>query len=508
MFNRRAPVPNAPPPVASSRSDSACPFPSPRLLFAVLAGYFALQVILRVSVSNSVDLDESEAVVLAQQLCWGYGSSPPLYTWLQIPFFKLFGEGVLALSLLKNLLLFGTYCFTFAAAWRIARNPAVAVAAALSLFYLPQIAWESQRDLTHSVLSATLAAATLFCLVQLLERRRTGLYVLFGLCAGLGLLSKYNYALWLLGLLLGALTLPQFRPAILNWRLFLSLAITAALFLPHGVWILQHPDLTFLAATKFEMHDTSSAWGQVVLNGIVSILQSLLAFCTPVLLIYFLVFFRAPARGPAIEKPVYARLVLRAWLSIGLLLLALICLARATGFKERWFQPMLIALPLVLALLAAPRLDARRLKWLAAISGTVMLAVLIILPTRLFTTQRLKREEVLTRPYAALAAQLRGIVPPDSLIVCDTRLLAGNLRLDLPGVRALPPELTPIMGDDRPHRFLAWDARKADPPPPQLVQWAKRHTAHNLADLKPQFFRATYRFHDTKEFRLALLPLD
>src|SRR5215813_297968 len=84
-------------------------FPTARQFFGVLLLYFVIQIILRIWISSSLDLDESEQLVLTQKLSWGYGSQPPLYTWIQFGFFKLFGPSVLGLSLLKNILLFCTY---------------------------------------------------------------------------------------------------------------------------------------------------------------------------------------------------------------------------------------------------------------------------------------------------------------------------------------------------------------------------------------------------------------
>src|SRR5512145_2185867 len=83
-----------------------------RVLLATVA-YFLLHVVIRVLVSGSTELDEAEQVLLTQHLAWGYGSQPPLYTWLQSALFHLFGPGVFPLALLKNALLLSLYIFTF-----------------------------------------------------------------------------------------------------------------------------------------------------------------------------------------------------------------------------------------------------------------------------------------------------------------------------------------------------------------------------------------------------------
>src|SRR4051794_35034986 len=84
-----------------------------RLFLYALVAYFGLQVFTRCCVSNSLQLDEAEQLLLTQTWQWGYGSQPPLYTWLQTICFALFERDVFALSILKNCLLFSIYWFVY-----------------------------------------------------------------------------------------------------------------------------------------------------------------------------------------------------------------------------------------------------------------------------------------------------------------------------------------------------------------------------------------------------------
>src|SRR5262249_5619942 len=140
---------------------------------------------------------------------------------------------------------------------RITRSHLCGTAAAISLLFIPQVAWESQRDLTHSVLSATLAVATLSCFLQAHERQQARWYLLFGVCAGLGLQSKYNYVFWLLGLLVAAWSLSELRPTMRDKRMWFALGLCVLIFLPNGLWILHHQDLAFLTASKFGLQETA-----------------------------------------------------------------------------------------------------------------------------------------------------------------------------------------------------------------------------------------------------------
>ncbi len=483
-------------------------FPAPRQLFFLLAIYFALQIVLRVTFSTSVDLDESEAVVNSQQFSLGYGSDPPLYVWLQMIFFKTFGTSVFTLSLLKNLLLFSTYSLTFATARLLTRNIAASVAAALSVYYLPSIAWESQRDLTHSVVSATLAVATLFCFLKLQETKRLKWYFIFGLCAGFGCISKYNYTLWLFGLVLAGLLVNETRPALLTPRLLISAALALLIFLPNIIWMLNHRDLALVNAGKFEVSQ-ARPWLEATGTGIKNIIQSIISFALPLTLIYTLLFLKRPSRVVCLsqQRPGYRRVLFLAWGIIGAVLVLLVLFAHATGFRERWFQPILVTLPIGAVALVQNRLDAFRLKCIAVLSMLVMLAVALAMPGRLLLAERLKREEPLTRPYTQVAKDLRPVILPGSLVVCDTHLLAGNLRLSLPDVTLLDLDLVPLFSKPYPHCFIAWDARTSDTIPEELRNWleTRKPASSNLA--APHYVSETYRYHSTKKFRVGYVQL-
>ena len=62
--------------------------------------YFSLQMVMRLFTSQSAELDEAEQLLWTQDLRWGYGPQPPLYSWLQWVLFEVFGVSILALALL------------------------------------------------------------------------------------------------------------------------------------------------------------------------------------------------------------------------------------------------------------------------------------------------------------------------------------------------------------------------------------------------------------------------
>jgi 4-amino-4-deoxy-L-arabinose transferase-like glycosyltransferase len=118
-----------------------------------------------------------------------------------------------------------------------------AAAAALALGLLPSVAWESQRALTHSPLALLMAVATAWAAVRALRGRRWRHHAALGLAVGLGVLSKFNFVLWPLGLLVAAVLLPEWRARVRPLRVLGAVGVAAVVVAPVGLWMLANPEL-------------------------------------------------------------------------------------------------------------------------------------------------------------------------------------------------------------------------------------------------------------------------
>ena len=129
-------------------------------VYLLLAAYFTVNILLRLLAPASLELDEGQQLFFAQWLSPGYDSQPPFYNWLQYGVVQLLGSSVLAIALLKNLMLFLSYLLFGLTAHLVIRDRTLAVIATLALITIPQVGYEAQRDLTHTV--AVLFSACMF----------------------------------------------------------------------------------------------------------------------------------------------------------------------------------------------------------------------------------------------------------------------------------------------------------------------------------------------------------
>jgi hypothetical protein len=379
-----------------------------------------------------------------------------------------------------------------------------ATAAAVSLLFVPQIAWESQRDLTQSVLATLMSMATFYVFLRLSELRRLFWYALFGLCAAMGMLSKYNYLVFFAGLIAAAVSLKSLRAIILNWKMLAALALIVALTSPHWLWVKNHPDVAFATSQKLHI-ESGRASLSAFLTGITDLVGSIGTHVSALLGVCLLVCRKRltpPAASTA--NPLHVQLLERSFIFIlALLILAIACL-HVTNVKDRWFSPVLICLPIYLAAKLTPRLNLARFRVLIGMGLAVMLAVSILLPGRIWFAGRWCKPSQLNAPFDRMASQIRPSISADTILIADSSWVGGNLRLSFPN-HFIASERWPLGhfwqdGDDC---LLAWDATRTNSPPKLLTDFAAANV--NLESNGWHFIEAPLKFCSTNQMRLGLM---
>ncbi len=406
-------------------------------LLAALLTYFAAHLLIQVTVDGSLERDEAEIVYLTQQLQLGYGTQPPLYAWLQWLAFALFGLNCFSLALLKVLILVALYLSMYRAA-----RPLIGVhgasAAASSLVLFPQIGWESLRDLTHSVLLTSIACSTLWCYFAVLRKPSTGRYALFGLLVGLGLQTKYNFGIFLTGLICASLLVREHRDVLWSRKVVIAAGVAFLVFLPHGAWLMQNLD----AATAGTMHKLAEGTGEdAYLNnvgaGLASLFLAALAFAALPVLVYLLALRGLHKRIAFDVRSPESRFFLCLYASFLAVLIAVVFTGEVGKIKDRWMMPLLFSLPLAL-FAVAPRLSRQAaFEHLRPVVVAVGLLVLILLPMRTWFGPALGRVSPPHHPYPELASELVRRFPATTTVVTEGTLIAGNLHFEQPRLRTL-----------------------------------------------------------------------
>lgn len=406
-----------------------------RRFFVAIVSYFCLHVLLRVVISDSLDYDEAEQAFLSQWLLSGYTEQPPLYTWLQYGLFTLFGEGVLAVSVLKNGLLLLTYVFVFDSCRIVLGDSRRAVIASLSLLLIPQIGWESQRDMTHTTLVVMSAAATFWQCLCLYRDRSFFNYLLLGIVLGVGILAKANFLLFL-AVLVGSLASGhQTRKILFTPKFIVSLVIALAMSSDYLLWMYHNQDIVFSTSHKFKR-----AIDNYYTKGLLSLIANSFLFLTPLWAIYLVMFPRG-YRGQLSSESQLQQLVRRYFIVFGLTLIVVVLTFKVTYVKDRWLQPLLFLFPLFFLIHVPEKsITSGRFRIFLRVSLLCALFIYVAFTVRVAGASYFNNFCRMNFPFDNVAESIQQDGFERGLIVSDNRFLAGNLRLHLPGSTALIPE--------------------------------------------------------------------
>lgn len=474
--------------------------------FLALAGYFILHILLRVTLSDSLDYDEAEQALLGQWLLPGYTEQPPLYTWLQHFLFLLFGKNVFAVSLLKNGLLFLTYSCVYLAACKILQDRQPAILATCSLLLIPQIGWESQRDMTHTTLVVFAASATLWQTMRLVTNRSMVNYCILGFFLGTGIMAKANFALFVTVLALTLCSLAKGRKILFTRKIIASLVVMALFTAAYFLWMAGNQDIVFSATHKFK-RGVEHYW----LRGTISLVTNSFLFLTPLWLFCCLVFPSGFLRNENSDTNFHRQFIGRYLLFLFIALLLVVLLFKVTYVKDRWLQPLLFVAPIYFFSRFSPAsISPKKFKIYLGIILVAALAVYGAFTLRVVGASYIQNFCRLNYPFNAMADDMRKTGFTDGLIISDNRFLAGNLHFNFPTSTAIVPDyrLETLVEHGRYSSIaVVWQAGEALTIPADLDSFLQEKYAIRAADYSVNYFVHPYLYARTETVTLAMMVI-
>lgn len=346
---------------------------------AVLAIYFLVQMLVRTLLGAPANLDEAEQLAIADHFAFGYGPHPPLYQWLQTAGFAVFGINFLAIAFVKNAILFGTWASLFWLGRIVAGNAVLAAIGSFGLLFSANFSWESQIDHTHTVANTFLVVLTAAAMFKLLQKQSLLRHALLGLAIGLGLVAKYNFALFLVAIIAAFATDRRARAVVFSPMFAFSLALGLLIATPHYLYILDNPvagaaKLGNLGINRFGFLQTRI----IGLGAFASALAGTHGVWLALIGLGWL--DRKTAARPRVANiaPDHrhsAQLLLRLWLTLLAVFAGLVIFGGTTSFRDHWLQPEAVLFPLAAAIWFSSALDATAFRRLA-VAAAVLLALI------------------------------------------------------------------------------------------------------------------------------------
>lgn len=412
------------------------------VVFTLVAAFWAIRMVALPGLSA----DEAEQVLFAQTFRWGYDvANPPLYTWLLVGLFALFGKSAgLALALKFAILALIYSALYQAARLTLGRDRPIDVAlVGLSPLLIFFISWNAIFNYSHSLLNALLVVVTYSTAIKVYQDARWRWFLAFGVVAGLGVLTKYTFVLSLLGLIGAGLTLPTVRARIVSLKMLAALAVAGLIIAPHVWWQVQSMD-QLVATVNYKLQiGQHGSYLQGMLTGLWNIVRAVFAFMSPLWLIILVLFGgQLKARDSSVTS---------AWLGRSLLVVlalmgAMVVFGGITQFRPNYlFLLTLFPLWVFAKIPAAPHGDKRRHVYAVILMVSAVLSLGGLVGKAVLDPGRCDKCQYVL-PYADIADALeaRGFSGGTLFATWYPVPLAGNLWLHLDDARTVSKQFLTV----------------------------------------------------------------
>ncbi len=418
--------------------------PGDLLAFSIIAAYCISYALLRVFVSPSMELDEAEQFVAGASFHLGYPRQAPLYNWIVWLVSLPFGKSLSTLVAIKYSLIFIFYS-TFYITARTFWDERESLLIMGTLLFFTTYTYEFNRDLSNSVLAVAVAAIACLLYVRILLTGRTVYYVLLGLVAGLGVLSKYNFVLLLAAMLLASLSTAEARKVILNWKISLSAVPCVLILSPHLGWLMNDnsPPLHY-AINLAHIGGLKNCSMLEMLSFTATAYLEVIVFC----LVALCFVAGRLSFGNGKKNPAMRALRLLAFYGLALPLAGIIAFSPA-HFQSRWLAPVFFTLPLALFSMVDIRPGEARFRALGYVCIMIAVAVFAARFFVGFFPDEVGKVERIHIPYKTLYPRMRaglrgaGIEDSRGLAVIsfpDDDYIAGNIMAEMPAAKFVPEE--------------------------------------------------------------------
>ncbi len=478
---------------------------STKFIVSILC-YFTLHIILRTYISDSLDYDEAEQALLAQWLQTGYTEQPPLYTWIQYGLFEIFGRNVFAVSLFKNILLALTYICFFLSSRLVLQDNRKAILATASLILIPQIGWESQRDMTHTTLVVCAAAATLYQTLRTIDNRSFGNYLLLGLVLGTGFLGKSNFGLFLAVIILTLASTSKGRKVLSHRYIVLTLLVIWSLCGQYFIWMYNNQDIVFSATHKFKR-----ALDDYYVAGPVSLAYKMFLFLTPLWFVCLLVFPKGYGLSEKFTFTAHEQFIKRYLLFLFVVLLIVVLVFKVTYVKDRWLQPLLFVAPIFFfSRLTAQQITPKRFRTFLIICLIAALGIYAAFTIRVTGGTYTKSFCRMNYPFTEITRKLKADGFASGLIISNNRFLAGNLVLRFPDSTALIPNYRfEEQENTQKHKqaLVVWRADRYKEIPEPLSKFIKNTYNVDIQSYPAEYITTGYKYGRGETVTMAAVQL-
>lgn len=321
----------------------------------------------------TLPMDSMEGALWGQQLEWGYDKNPFMNGWLTALALKIDGHTGWAIYLFSQL----TVGICFFTIWQLSKKIVSPLYAVLAVLLLEGMQYYSFHaiDFNDNTLELAMWALTALFFYSAIHSSKWRDWLLTGLFAGLGMMTKYYIVMLLFPMAVLLLSTPKGLVQFKKPGLYLGLLVFFAVITPHVIWLFSHDFVTLDYA--FGRVTSPPSWYNHLFFPAQFVWQQFEVLIPTLLLLFVLCIGKKPWRlQPRIAINHFDKAFLF-WVGIAPFLFTVL-LSAATGIKLRagWGQPLLSLWGLILIAWLQPYVTLPKFyRFIAVVFGFLMLTV-------------------------------------------------------------------------------------------------------------------------------------
>lgn len=490
---------------------------APRGFYLFILGFVGSCFVLRLVLFPGASSDDAEMLVLTQSFEAFYkAGQPPLLNWILTLIFQVTGPSLTIAVMLKGLMMLATYFLLYGAARLVLADPRRAALAAASPLLIYLFVWDGLYNYSHTIFMTMLAAAALFAALRIRAAGRAWDYVSLGLAFGVGLLAKYNFAVFGLALLGAGFYDRTLRTRFFNARILLTLAAGAVVAAPHFFWLYTHSAATERAFAAAFRATAGAGWLDGVVSGLLALGDGIIGFLLPLPLLLVALFPRVvlPVRNAAGHDRGVERFLLVHMAAMVLILVAAVLFGGVNHFRNHYFF-IFIGMPIwFFVRLEAVEIAPVALRRYGAVLSLFAVGVILGILGKFFLEPAFCKRCYLHIPYPELTNQIQAAGFSHGTIVVRGQFvqIGGNLRTAFPDARIVTNKfrfsyIPPPVSNDGQCLFV-WTKKV----PPSDVQNLKNFAAETFgttvpADAQVRTARASFALAPARPYQLFFILL-
>ena len=331
-----------------------------KILTIFLLSHFAIWVLIPTISNNNLPLDTIEALAWGSNLDWGFNKHPPLSAFAVEVFYQIFGNQDWAYYFLSQLFVVSTFFIIFKFSEDFFKNK---IHCLISILLLEGIFFYNftTPEFNVNVCQLPFWALTVYYCWKGLKQNDITSWLLFGLFAGLGILSKYLFIYLLIALDVFFIYLIIKRK--FNFKCFVSLISFFIVLLPHLIWLVDNNYITVTYALhRTGIDDSNFFISHISFPSI--FLGKQIGILIPFFVMFFFIISKLKTKINFKDKKLIFLIVINI---VPILLIFLTSLFMGVKIRTMWMTPFYLFMGVLLVYIFQKKIILKKFKYFISI---------------------------------------------------------------------------------------------------------------------------------------------